>query len=89
MTGVRTADADFENVSDQPPVALNELLDWADIQISTSNVKVAFDALLDAFEQRVDDREPIRKHIVELFAVIDPANADLAAARRRLATLLY
>ena len=85
----RTADADFENVSDQPPVALNELLDWADIQISTSNVKVAFDALLDAFEQRVDDREPIRKHIVELFAVIDPANADLAAARRRLATLLY
>jgi putative thioredoxin len=85
----RTADADFEAVSDQPPVGLDELLAWADIQVSTSNVKVAFDALLDAFEQRFDDRETIRKHIVELFSVIDPANADLAAARRRLATLLY
>jgi putative thioredoxin len=85
----RTADADFEKVSDQPPTGLDELLAWADIQVSTSSVKVAFDALLDAFEQRFDDRETIRKHIVELFAVIDPANADLAAARRRLATLLY
>jgi putative thioredoxin len=85
----RTADADFEKISDQPPTDLDELLAWADIQVSTSNVKVAFDALLDAFEQRFDDREAIRKHIVELFAVIDPANADLAAARRRLSTLLY
>ena len=85
----RTADADFDKVSDQPPTGLDELLAWADIQVSTSNVKVAFEALLDAFEQRFDDRETIRKHIVELFAVIDPANADLAAARRRLATLLY
>ena len=85
----RTADADFDKVSDQPPTGLDELLAWAEIQVSTSNVKVAFDALLDAFEQRFDDRETIRKHIVELFAVIDPANADLAAARRRLATLLY
>jgi putative thioredoxin len=85
----RTADADFEKVSDQPPAGLDELLAWADIQIATSNVKVAFDALLDAFEQHFEHRETIRKHIVELFAVIDPANADLAAARRRLATLLY
>jgi len=85
----RTADADFEKISDQPPTDLDELLAWADIQVSTSNVKVAFDALLDAFEQRFDDREAIRKHIVELFSVIDPANADLAAARRRLSTLLY
>ncbi|MFM2433905.1 MAG: hypothetical protein RI974_645, partial [Actinomycetota bacterium] len=76
----RTADADFEKVSDQPPAGLDELLAWADIQISTSNVKVAFDALLDAFEQHFEHRETIRKHIVELFAVIDPANADLAAA---------
>jgi len=85
----RTADADFEKISDQPPTDLDELLAWADIQVSTSNVKVAFDALLDAFEQRFDDREAIRKHIVELFSVIEPANADLAAARRRLSTLLY
>jgi putative thioredoxin len=85
----RTADADFEKISDQPPSDLDVLLAWADIQVSTSNVKVAFDALLDAFEQRFDDREAIRKHIVELFSVIDPANADLAAARRRLSTLLY
>ena len=85
----RTADADFEKVSDQPPAGLDELLAWADIQISTSNIKVAFDALLDAFEKHFEHREAIRKHIVELFAVIDPANADLAAARRRLATLLY
>ena len=85
----RTADADFERVSDLAPTDLTELLAWADVQVSTSNLKVAFDALLDAFESRREDRDAIRKHLVELFAVIDPANAELAAARRRLATLLY
>jgi thioredoxin-like negative regulator of GroEL len=38
---------------------------------------------------RRDEREPIRVHLLELFAVVDPANTDLAAARRRLASLLY
>ncbi|MEY4078488.1 MAG: hypothetical protein RIS80_257 [Actinomycetota bacterium] len=75
--------------SDTPPAELDALLLWADHKLSEGNVQLAFGALLDAFEVRRDEREPIRVHLLELFAVVDPANPDLAAARRRLATLLY
>jgi putative thioredoxin len=85
----RTLDADFANIPDVAPEELDELFEWADLQVSSSNLKPAFDALLAAFENRLEDRDAIRKHLVELFSVIDPANAELAEARRRLATLLY
>lgn len=75
--------------TDVAPDDLEQLLLWADHKLSEGHVARAFDALLDAFESRREDRERIRLHLIELFAVIEPTNADLAAARRRLATLLY
>ncbi|MFM5903553.1 MAG: co-chaperone YbbN [Microbacteriaceae bacterium] len=73
----------------EAPTDLDELLLWADFQLSEGNVSAAFGALLDAFEAADDRREPIRKHLLDLFAVVEPAHPDLLAARRRLASLLY
>jgi putative thioredoxin len=85
----RTIEPTDVAASDTPPAELGALLLWADHKLSEGNVQLAFGALLDAFEVRRDERELIRVHLLELFAVVDPANPDLAAARRRLATLLY
>lgn len=76
-------------VAEQPPADLEQLLLWADYRLSEGQVKLAFDSLLNAFEVQPEARERIRVHLLELFAVVEPTNPDLAAARRRLASLLY
>ncbi len=83
---------DGKNPNDLPktaPAALDELLEWADVMASVGNSKAAFDALLDAFAAQPDDRDALRKHLIELFATVDPSDEVLIAARKRLATLLY
>jgi putative thioredoxin len=82
------ADHPVMNLSDAP-TELSELLLWADFKLSEGNVGAAFGALLDAFAEADERREPIRKHLLDLFAVVEPAHPDLLAARRRLASLLY
>jgi len=71
------------------PDSLEELLLWADFKLSEGMVEEAFTALLDAFESNLDDRDQIRTHLIDLFAVVEPTNPHLLTARRRLATLLY
>ncbi len=73
----------------EPPTDVDQLLLWADHRLSTGDVPGAFGALLDAFEANFDERDRIRKHLVELFAVVEPSSPDLLEARKRLATLLY
>ena len=73
----------------EPPKNVDELLLWADHRLSTGDVPGAFGALLDAFASNFEARDQIRKHLVELFAVVEPSSSDLLAARKRLATLLY
>lgn len=85
----RTLEPSQEASAEQPPVELEKLLLWADHRLSEGQVKLAFDSLLDAFEGQPEARERIRVHLLELFAVVEPSNPELAAARRRLATLLY
>lgn len=82
------ADHPVMNLSDAP-TELSELLLWADFKLSEGNVGAAFGALLDAFAEADERREPIRKHLLELFAVVEPTRPELLAARRRLASLLY
>ncbi len=72
-----------------PPAALEQLLEWADVMASVGNANAAFDALLDAFAAQPDNRDALRKHLIELFATVDPGDEVLIAARKRLATLLY
>jgi putative thioredoxin len=83
---------DGKNPNDLPasaPQGIDELLEWADVMSSVGNAKAAFDALLDAFAAQPEHRDAVRKHLIELFATVDPGDEVLIAARKRLATLLY
>jgi len=83
---------DGKNPNDLPasaPQGIVELLEWADVMSSVGNAKAAFDALLDAFAAQPEHRDALRKHLIELFATVDPGDEVLIAARKRLATLLY
>jgi putative thioredoxin len=71
------------------PELIEELLLWADFKLSSGLAEEAFGALLDAFETNFDARDQIRMHLIELFAVVEPTNPTLLAARKRLASLLY
>jgi putative thioredoxin len=71
------------------PDSIEELLLWADFKLSSGLAEEAFKALLDAFETNLEARDQIRLRLIELFAVVEPANPHLLAARKRLASLLY
>jgi putative thioredoxin len=71
------------------PDGIEELLEWADVMASVGNAKAAFEALLDAFSAKPEHRDVLRKHLIELFATVDPGDEVLIAARKRLTTLLY
>ncbi len=62
----------------------------ADLDVLGGAVADAFDRLLDLIA-RVggDDRDAVRMRLVELFEIVGPADARVASARQRLASLLY
>ena len=85
----RTDGKNPNDLTASAPKAIDELLEWADVMSSVGNAKAAFDALLDAFAAQPEHRDALRKHLIELFATVDPGDEVLIAARKRLATLLY
>lgn len=62
----------------------------ADVQILNQDVTAAFDRLI-ALIRRThgDDRAAVRTRLVELFELFDPADPDVVAGRRKLASALY
>jgi putative thioredoxin len=85
----RTDGINPSSLPSSPPADLDELLQWADVMASIGDVASAFNAILDGFSSHPESKDRLRKHLVELFAVVEPDNADLLAARKRLASLLY
>ena len=62
----------------------------ADLDVSGGHVEDAFLRLLDLFvEQDAEGRATIRERLLELFEVVGVADPRVAAARSRLANLLY
>lgn len=63
----------------------------ADLDVSGGHVEDAFLRLLDLFAESTDadDRAVIRERLLELFEVVGVADPRVAAARGRLANLLY
>lgn len=62
----------------------------ADIEIGAGRPKAAFDRLLAVIKATAgDDRDAARKRLLELFALVDPASPELAAARQQLAAALF
>ncbi|UOQ88903.1 tetratricopeptide repeat protein [Agromyces endophyticus] len=72
------------------PDDLAAQLDVADLDVSGGHVEDAFDRLLTIFpDLDSDGRTTVRERLVELFEIVGTDDPRVAAARRRLASLLY
>lgn len=73
------------------PLDVDAQLKVADLDVSGGHIEDAFLRLLDLFASGSDDAERtrIRERLLELFEVVGPADPRVAAARTRLANLLY
>ena len=87
---VRTAGIDFEKVLGSAPVTIEDVMLKADACMAVGHPGQAFSTILTKFATVFgDEREVLRKHILELFLVCPPEQPELADARRQLAALLY
>ncbi len=72
------------------PTDVDAQLAVADLDISGGHVEDAFGRLLDLFAELPADRRPaVRERLLELFALVGDADPRVAAARARLASLLF
>ncbi len=73
----------------EPASELDKLLAPADQLMAQGNPAGAFDYLLDAFAQQIDQRDQIRMRLLELFSLLGDSDAAVLSARRRLASLMF
>jgi putative thioredoxin len=87
---VRTEGIDFEKVLGSAPTSAEEVLLKADACMAVGHPGQAFSTILTRFASVFgDERELLRKHLLELFLICPPEQPELADARRQLAALLY
>ena len=90
---MRTEGLDLETViaqSTASPTDINLQLKAADVEIVNGGVEAAFTRLLHAVKAtQGDERTKIKNHLLELFALVDPSDPRLAAARKELASALF
>lgn len=88
----RSANADVRMVraaAADAPDDVEAQLAVADIDMIGGQIEDAFNRLLDFLAGHKADVEPVRKRLLEYFAIPDAKDARVARARRRLATLMY
>jgi putative thioredoxin len=62
----------------------------ADVEIVNGGVEAAFTRLLHAVRATAgDDRAKVKDHLLNLFALVDPSDPRLVAARKELASALF
>ena len=82
-------DAVIKEATDNPS-DLSLQLNAADMEIVNGGVEAAFSRLLHVVKERSgDDRNKAKEHLLSLFALVDPADPRLAAARSALANVLF
>ena len=90
---MRTEGLDLETIiaqSTASPTDINLQLKAADVEIVNGGVEAAFTRLLHAVKAtQGDERTKIKNHLLELFALVDPSDPRLAAARKDLASALF
>ena len=90
---MRTEGMDLDAVVSQSAEAPGDIdlqLKAADIEIVNGGVEAAFARLLTAIKStKGDDRTKIKNHLLNLFALVDPSDPRLTAARKELASALY
>ena len=90
---IRTAglvlDAVIKEATDNPS-DLSLQLKAADMEIVNGGVEAAFSRLLHVVKETSgDDRNKAKEHLLSLFALVDPADPRLTAARSALANALF
>jgi len=90
---IRTEGLDLNTVIAQSTAAPTDIdlqLMAADVEIVNGGVEAAFTRLLHAVKATTgDDRAKIKNHLLGLFALVDPSDPRLAAARKELASALF
>lgn len=87
---LRTKDLDFEAALALNPSDYESTITKADACVSVGHAVQGYQAILTRFAvAEKDEREKLRKHLLELFEVSNPDAPELAQARRALAALLY
>jgi len=90
---IRTEGLDLNTViaqSTAEPTDIDLQLMAADVEIVNGGVEAAFTRLLHAVKATTgDDRTKIKNHLLGLFALVDPSDPRLAAARKELASALF
>lgn len=89
----RTKDADLQaarKAAADAPDDIPAQLVVADLDVSGGHVQDAFDRLIGLIGRlSVEDREPVRERLLELFLIVGTSDPRVATARRALATALY
>ncbi len=87
---VRTKNIDIDAVLASEPNTLEQTKLKADTQVAIGQIAAGYKTILDrcAISDK-DEREDLRRHLLELFDLAQPDSPELAGARRALAALLY
>ena len=90
---IRTEGLDLNTIVSQSaltPTDVDLQLRAADVEIVNGGVEAAFSRLLHAIKVTTgDERTKIKNHLLQLFALADPTDPRLAAARKELASALF
>ena len=90
---MRTEGLDLKGIVAQSSAAPTDIelqLKAADVEIVTGGVEDAFSRLLSVIRATSgDDRTKAKNHLLILFALVDPSDPRLAAARKELASALF
>jgi putative thioredoxin len=90
---MRTEGLDLKEIVAQSSAAPTDIelqLKAADVEIVTGGVEDAFSRLLSVIRTTSgDDRTKAKNHLLNLFALVDPSDSRLAAARKELASALF
>ena len=90
---IRTDGLDLVTIvraASESPSDIELQLQAADMQIANGEVEAAFNRLLHVVQQTSgDERNKAREQLLTLFALVDPADPRLAAARSALASALF
>jgi putative thioredoxin len=87
---LRTDGLDFEKALALTPTDYESAITKADACVAVGHSAEGYQAILTRFAiADKDEREKLRKHLLELFEISPPDAPELANARRALAALLY
>ena len=90
---IRTEGLELNAVLDESTKSPSDIalqLKAADVEIVNGGVEAAFTRLLHAVRATSgDDRSKVKDHLLNLFALVDPSDPRLVAARKELASALF